>query len=213
MGHRLLLQSTSNQRISPQIEVRQSRVTVVPNLRRQLVSSNEILEFLLVLRALEEQPIGCRITNPVAEHDVQPKRDLVDEVVHVTFQTAVVVAAKHKSLLVVDVNPAREMYRRHAREISSRVDVTRGVLNEPQEGYERPAPEQSRLHTSHRCELIRHVVIFDFRKAPNVLGRRSWRDHGISLFTTPQLNQKDRQIKQKPWQKKQQQHGNENEIQ
>ena len=90
-------------------------MAVVPNLGRQLVSPNEILELLLVLCSLEEEPVRRRITNSVAENYVESEGDFVDEVVHVTFQTAVVVAAKHQPSLVVDKDPARKMNRRHAR--------------------------------------------------------------------------------------------------
>ena len=107
-------------------------MAVVPDLSRQLVSSNELLELLLVLCALKKKPICCRITNSVAENDVQSKGDFVDEVVHVSFQTAVVVAAKDESSFVIDKDPACKMNRGHACEVTARVDVTRGVLDEPQ---------------------------------------------------------------------------------
>src|SRR5690242_10966666 len=115
-------------------------MTVVPDLRGQLVTANEILKLLLVLRALEKQPVRRRITNPVTENHVQSKRDFVDEVVHVTFQAAIIITAKHEALLVIDKYPAREMNRRHAREMSARVDVSCRVLDKPQQDHECPTP-------------------------------------------------------------------------
>ena len=103
------------------------------------MSSNEVLESLLVFRALEKQPVRFRISNSVAKNYIQAKRDFVYEVVHVTFQTAVVVAAKHEALFVVDEDPAREMDRRHAGEVTSCVDVSRGVLDQPEQHDESPA--------------------------------------------------------------------------
>ena len=38
---------------------------------------------------------GPRISDAVAEHDVEPEADLVDEIVHVALEAAVVVAAEH----------------------------------------------------------------------------------------------------------------------
>ena len=116
-------------------------MAVVPNLSRQLVSSNEILKLLFVLCSLKKKPVCYRITNSVAENDVQSKGDFIDEVVHVSFQTAVVVAAKDESSFVIDKDPACKMNGRHACEMTARVDVTRGVLDEPQQIHEQPAAE------------------------------------------------------------------------
>ena len=116
-------------------------MAVVPNLSRQLVSSNVIFELLLVFRSLEGEPVRRRITNSVAENNVQSERDFVDEVVHVSFQTAVVVTAKDQTSFVVDPHPARKVDRRHACEMTLSVDMTRGVLDQPQQINEQPTSE------------------------------------------------------------------------
>src|SRR5690348_4985239 len=187
-------------------------MTVVPNLCRQLVTSNEILELLLVLRALKKQPVSCRITNPVAEHDVQPKRNLVDEVVHVAFKTAIVITAKDESLPVVDEHPARKVDRRHTREMTTRVDVSRRVFNQPKQRHERPTPEESRFQTAHRSKLVRDAVIFQSRKPVHILGRWSRREFQVALLTTTQLNREDRQVKQKQRTQHKEQHRHKDEI-
>ena len=68
----------------------------------------------------------ARPADAVAEHEVQPPADLVDEVVHVALVAAVVVAREDDAGLVVEEDPAREVDRLHAREIAAREDVPAG---------------------------------------------------------------------------------------
>src|SRR5690349_4451671 len=138
------------------------------------MSSNVVFEPLLVFSSLKEKPICCWITDPVAEHDVQSEGDFVDEVVHVSFETAVVVAAKDQPSFLVDPDPTRKMNRRYACEMTSRVDVTRGVLDQPQEIRKQPAAKYSRLQTAHRSELVGYIVILNPRKLVYPFSRGPW---------------------------------------
>ena len=188
-------------------------MAVVPNLGRQFVPSNEILKLLLVLRALEEQPVCSRISDSITEHDVQPKRDFVDEVVHVTFQATVVITAKHQTPLAIDEDPTREMNRRHASEMTARVDVSRRVLHQPQESHERPAPEQTWFQTPHRGELVRDVVVFQPRQLIHMFSRRTWRDLRVALLAPSQLDKKIWKIKKNQGTQYQQQDRHKNQVQ
>src|SRR5712672_1996937 len=91
------------------IESGQSGMRVVPDLRRQLVPSKNVFELLLVLRAIQKQPSRSGITDAIAKHHVEPESHLVDEIVHVAFQAAIVVTGKQQPLLVIEKYPARKM--------------------------------------------------------------------------------------------------------
>src|SRR5262245_62034901 len=81
----------------------------VPHLGAYLVVVQILLERLFVGGPVVEQPAGARVAETVAEDSVQPPRDLVDEVVHVAFKAAVVVAGEHGPAPVVEEGPPGEM--------------------------------------------------------------------------------------------------------
>ena len=58
------------------------------------MTAQHVLEFLLVFSAVEDEPVGCGIADAVAENHVQAKAHLVDEVVHVAFEAAIVIAGE-----------------------------------------------------------------------------------------------------------------------
>ena len=57
------------------------------------------------------QPIGPRIADAVAEDGVQAEARLIDEIIHIALDGAVVIAEKHHPLPAVEKHPAREMDR------------------------------------------------------------------------------------------------------
>src|SRR6185312_13977832 len=73
----------------------------VPDLYRLLMATQDVLEDALVAGPSEEQPARLRIPDAVRERRVQAPGDLVDEVIHVALDAAVVVARKHHPLPVV----------------------------------------------------------------------------------------------------------------
>src|SRR5690606_36368045 len=96
-------------------EVESSRILVrrVPDLRGDLVLLQERLESLLVVRAIENQPARRGIRFTIAEYGVEPPRDLVDEVVHVAGEAAIVVAEEEHATALVDLDPLGVVDRVH----------------------------------------------------------------------------------------------------
>ena len=118
---------------------------VVPDLGRQLVTADVAFELLLVVRAVEDQIVRARIADAVAENEIETEPHLVDEVIHIAFQTAVVIAGEVEALSVVDEHPSREMDRAHAGEAAARVEVPRAPLHCRQTEADVQQPEGSRL--------------------------------------------------------------------
>src|SRR6185503_19240103 len=100
--------------VSLQVERGQARVRLVPDVRGHLVATQVLLEFALVTASVQKEPVRPGVSDAVAEDDVEPEADFVDEVVHVALETAVIVAEKYDPLAVVEKHPAREMNRAHA---------------------------------------------------------------------------------------------------
>ena len=79
-----------------QIDHREARIGIVPDVGRQLVAPEQALVHLLVPGAALDQPVGARVADAVAEDEIDPPGDLVDEVVHVALDTAVVIAGEEQ---------------------------------------------------------------------------------------------------------------------
>src|SRR5580765_7176604 len=131
--HERFLNAGAYSGVAFKVHSREAGMGIVPDLCWQLVPAQEVLELLLVLRPMKQQPVGPRVANAIAEHEVQAPTDLVDKVVHVAFQAAVIVACEENPSLVVQKYPAREMDRTHAREMPAVVNVPAGVAKYPQE--------------------------------------------------------------------------------
>ena len=128
------------------------------------------LNFCSFLAPSRSSQLRPRIAEAVAEDDVQSKADLVDEVVHVAFEAAIVVAGEQHAPLVVDEDPAREVNRGHACQPSAVEDVSRGVIDHPQDEGQHPAAKQTGLEAAHGAELVGDVVIFQDRELVGVCG-------------------------------------------
>ena len=116
-------------RIPFQIDRRQTRISLVPDLRGQGVAAEKVLVFLFVLASIQHEPIGSRITDAVAEDGIETEAGLVDEIVHVAFDRAVVVAEEDHSLLAIEKDPAREMDRANAPEAAAPNEMPRRVID------------------------------------------------------------------------------------
>src|SRR5262245_57959373 len=101
VGHRGALDALAHARVARQVECGQAGIGLVPDLGRKLVPPQRVLEFLLLLGAVADEPMGARVADAVAEDEIEPPADLVDEIVHVAFEAAVVVAAEQDAPLVV----------------------------------------------------------------------------------------------------------------
>ena len=124
-----------------------------------------IFELLFPLRALFDQPAGSRIADPVAEDQIQPPGHLVDEVIHVALQAAVVVAGKEEPAVVVQQHPACEMDGPDARQKTAPVDMPRRVVQQQQRNLQQPQPEQARLHITQHIEMVGDIAVLLDRQA------------------------------------------------
>ena len=61
--------------------------------------------------------------------------------------------------LSVEEHPAGEMDRSHARQVAARVDVARGVVDDPKRRHRQPASSEAGLQASHGRELVAYLMI------------------------------------------------------
>jgi len=85
----------------------------------------ESLEILLSPSPLCDQPIGLRIGNVTGKRQIETKSGLVDEIVHIGFVAAVIIAAEEAAPVPVQGHPVSEMDRADASKASSCVHVAR----------------------------------------------------------------------------------------
>ena len=97
---------------------------------------------------------------PLLKTALRPKPGLVDEIVHVALDRAVVVAEEHHPFLAVEKDPAREVDRADASQMSAPGNMPRGPIHSDQNANDSQEPDEPRLQASHRRELIRHVMVF-----------------------------------------------------
>ena len=125
-----------------------------------LSGSQQILESLLVLGSVEEEPVGPRVADAVAEDGVQPERHLVDEVVHVAFQAPVVVAGEQDATVVVDDDPPCEMDGADARQVAPVEDMPAAEIEDDQDELRVKRPERAGFAQSHHGELVLGDPVF-----------------------------------------------------
>jgi len=87
----------------------------------EFMPPKEVFEFLFVRGAAGKQPARPRISDAVREHYIQAEGDLVDEVVHVAFQAAIVVTGKQDTLLAIQKHPPGKMNSAHTGQPAFRV--------------------------------------------------------------------------------------------
>src|SRR6478672_12368684 len=97
--------------------------------------------FLFVLGSIKNQPVCCWIADAIAEYQIEPPPDFVDEVVHVAIETAVIVAGKDHPFLIVQKNPAGGMDSGNSCEMAAEVNVAGGVFDHCQQKCHGQAPE------------------------------------------------------------------------
>src|SRR5882762_11797531 len=145
VGHVGPLDALANARVPREIECRETRIGLVPDLGRNLVPAVGVLEPELVLGAVLDQPIAARIAEPTPEREIETPSDLVDEIIHIRLAAAVVVAGEQQAPVAVQKDPAGEVDRANARKESFVVDVARTVIDEPENDDRHPAAEPARF--------------------------------------------------------------------
>src|SRR5216683_7764873 len=194
--HGRLLEALADTRVPFLVDGGQPGMRRVPHLRRQFVPSNEALELLLVLGATPDEPVGPRVAHPVTEHEVQPPRDLVDEVVHVALQASIVVAREEKTALAVEEGPAREVDGAHAGEVTAVVDVSGAVVEQPQGEDESPTAKETRLRGPDGRELVRDVMVLQVGQRSHPPGVWGWHDLRVRTLAPAKLVDEHREIEQ-----------------
>jgi len=136
--------------------------------------------------AVVDEPPGARITDEVAEDDIEAPPDLVDEIVHIGLMAAVVVAGEEATPLAVEQDPAREVDRLDAREVAAIVDMPRTVTGEPENRRQQRKAKPVRLDAADNRILVGHVVILVIGKLGVVVARRRRNVIGLVLLVPAQ---------------------------
>src|SRR5947209_2267182 len=142
----------------------------------------EFLELLPEPGAPCDQPAGGRIGHEAREREVQSEAGLVNEVIHVGFVPAVIIAAEKAATALVDKHPMGEMDRTDASDGSAGANVARDPVDPVNDRDLRPQPESPRLDRAHCGILIGHVVILAFAKLADVVSIIWLRDDRVVLL-------------------------------
>src|SRR5580700_9169886 len=97
------------------------------------MTAEKILELLFVFGAVKNEPPGCRISDAVAEDKIKPPANLIDEVIHIGFQAAVIIARKKQPSPVIQEHPTGKMNGRDSRELAACINMARGPVQNPQQ--------------------------------------------------------------------------------
>ena len=165
---------------------------VVPDLGWDLVVEQVALEVLLVARAVEDQPVGLRVAEAVGEGEVEPKGNLVDEVVVVGLTAAVVVAGEEHPPLVVEEGPAGEMDSVDATQPTGSEEVAGAPVDGPEDGDGQPTTETSRFERANGAVLVGNVTVLDRRQQLVARNRGNGGEYGIVRFAPAQQEDKQR---------------------
>ena len=111
-----VLQTLPDLGVAEEVVGGKAGIGLVPDVGGLLTAAQEGLELLLALGAVQEQEPGGRVADAIGEHEVQAERGLVDEVVHIAVEGAVVVAAEQHPPAMVDHHPSGEVDGAHAKD-------------------------------------------------------------------------------------------------
>src|SRR5256886_15280730 len=113
-----------------------------------------VLKSLLIFRATENQPAGLREANAVTEHGIQSPGNFIDEIIHVAFQAAIVVAGEDHAPLFIDNNPTGKMDGLYPGEIFLVENVTSAIIRCLKDAPHGQLPESSRLNVTHGRSMV-----------------------------------------------------------
>src|SRR4029077_3742687 len=198
--------------VSFQIHRGETRMSVVPNFCRQFMPADEMFKFLLVLGAIQDQPITTGITYAVAKNEIQTPGDFVDKVVHVAFQAAVIVTREEQSFLVVEKYPAREINAVDRGKEAGVENVPRAVVQNPNQKSYGPAAKQTRLYAAQGAKLVGDVVVLQVRQFFYMFGIGPWTDFRVGTFVATELHKKNGQVQQQERSEQQQHNRHTDEV-
>src|SRR5205809_673066 len=113
-----------------------------------------VLKSLLIFRAAENQPAGLREANSVTEEGIQSPGNFVDEIIHVAFQAAIVVAGEEHAPLFIDNNPTGEVDGLYPGEIFLVENVPGAVIRRQKDAPHGQSAKPSRLDITNGSELV-----------------------------------------------------------
>src|SRR5262249_43141246 len=119
---------------------------------------------------------------------------LVDEVVHVAVEAAVIVAAEEQPALVVEEDPAGEMDGADAGKPAAGIDLAGREIEDPEDGDEGAEPEAARLDIAEGAELVGDLVVLELGERSDMGGVGPWRDHRVGRLALAQLPEEDRRV-------------------
>ena len=141
-----------------------------------------IFELLLVRRAAGQQPVGAGVTDAVAEQQVQSPSHLVDEIVHIAVERAVVIAREEHLPAIVQKHPSCEVDRMYPTEMAAVVNMARAVIDDPQQEDHGREPEPAWLQITQHDVRVGDIVILQrgYRfPAPRIGPRQDFRIAGL----------------------------------
>src|SRR5260221_788384 len=142
----------------------------------------EMLEILLQPGAAGEEPVGFGIADAAREREVQPKARFVDEVVHIGFVTAIIIAAEKGAAAPVQEHPMGEMDCTDACERSTRENVASHPIDPVKDRDLGPKAKPSRLHRAHGGVLVGYIMILAPAKLCDPVGVVTLFDDLVRLF-------------------------------
>src|SRR5439155_21082956 len=96
--------------------------------------------------------------------NIEAETELIDEVVHIAFIAAVIVAEKTQPLSTADQHPAREVDGADAPQASGLDDVTRCIVDHQKNASDGHEPQQARFQGTQCTVRIRDIMIFRLRQ-------------------------------------------------
>src|SRR5829696_10152642 len=182
----LARQPRPDQRVVLDVARGELRIGGVPQVGGDLMAPEEGLELLLALGTVEQQEARLGVTDAVAEGGIEAEGDLVDEIVHVALEAAVVVAREDHPPVIVENDPMREVTRLDAGEARAREDVTRAEVDQAQYHFDGHAPQQARFDVADRSERVMGGQIFEGREVPNMVRIGQYVARPVAKLVEPQ---------------------------
>src|SRR6266700_3718676 len=119
-----------------------------------------MLERHLIFCTIADQPVRFGVANAVTEDSIQAPGHLVDEIVNIALQAAIVVTGENHAPLLIDHYAASKVDGFDAREILLVEDVTHAVVDALEDAQHGEQPKPARLDVANGTELVlRHDVL------------------------------------------------------
>src|SRR5258708_1643428 len=196
IGHVGPCQPVANKAVSEEIETGQAGIGLVPDVDWNLVTEDVVFELLFVIGTALYQPARLGVADPVAEQQIESPADLVDEIIHVGFQRAVVIAREKHLALPVEEDPPGEVDRLDPGEVAAVEQVpAAGIVHRDQYDRGQP-PEQAGLQAADDDVRVGGVVILVPRDLGSARGIGARYDLRIGRFVPAPLPEEHRQGQQ-----------------